>query len=92
MICNNQKRGYDVNKLCPKTGDTQKRKERFIKKIADKDGLSFSELVRKYLNSQLRLHTYKEMAMAADALLADYSTNSDLTDMTALNGDDVIHG
>lgn len=32
------------------------------------------------------------MAMAADALLADYSTDSDLTDMTALNGDDVIHG
>ena len=35
---------------------------------------------------------YKEMELAADALLTDYSTDKDLTDMTLLDGEDVIDG
>lgn len=63
-----------------------------LSRIAKKEGVTFSELVRDYLNSQLRARTYREMETAADALLKDYCSDNDLTAMTTLDGEDVIDG
>jgi hypothetical protein len=63
-----------------------------LRKIAVNDGISFSELVRNLLNAQLRLRIYKEMEIAADALVDDYTNDKELTDMTLLDGEDVIDG
>jgi len=62
-----------------------------LEEIAKTNGISFSELVRKLLNSQLRNRLYTEMAIAADNLYSDYSGDTDLTAMTALDGEDFIH-
>ncbi len=61
-----------------------------ISDIAKKDGLSFSELVRNLLNAQLRARTYEKMELAAEALLEDYEKNDALTDMTLLDGEEII--
>jgi predicted DNA-binding ribbon-helix-helix protein len=63
-----------------------------LEKIAENDGISFSELIRTLLNSQLRVRIYKEMEIAADELYNDYSNDKDLTITHSLDGEDVIDG
>jgi hypothetical protein len=63
-----------------------------LDKIAEDMGISFSELVRDFLNAQLRLRTYEEMRRAAEQLYDDYSNDEDLTAMSALDGEDFING
>lgn len=63
-----------------------------LRKIAINEGISFSELVRNFLNAQLRVRIYSEMEVAADALLTDYANDKELTEMTLLDGEDIIDG
>jgi hypothetical protein len=63
-----------------------------LDKIAEDMGISFSELVRDYLNAQLRIRTYEEMRHAAELLYDDYAKDDELTAMTGLDGEDFING
>ena len=63
-----------------------------LDEIAENMGVSFSELVRDFLNAQLRLRTYEEMRRAAEQLYNDYTNDEDLTAMTALDGEEFING
>jgi hypothetical protein len=58
---------------------------------ADK-GIPFSELVRDFLDAQIRIHTYDEMRRAAAQLYNDYANDENLTAMTGLDGEEFIHG
>lgn len=60
--------------------------------IAEKEGKSFSELVRTLLEAQLRERTFAEMRLAAEQLKADYAAGADLTDMTLLDSQDFLNG
>ncbi len=62
-----------------------------LDKIAEDMGISFSELVRDFLDAQLRLRTYEEMRRAAEQLYDDYTNDENLTDMTTLDGEDFIN-
>ncbi len=44
----------------------EKRQRVQLDKIAEDMGISFSELVREFLDAQLRLRTYDEMRRAAE--------------------------
>jgi hypothetical protein len=63
-----------------------------LDKIAVEKGISFSELVREFLEAQLRVRTYEEMRRAAEQLYGDYANDEELTAMTALDGEDFING
>ena len=69
----------------------EKKQRKQLDEIAEKAGVSFSELVREFLDSQLRIRTYQEMRVAAEALCGDYANDPQLTDMTALDGEDWIN-
>ncbi len=57
--------------------------------IARQEKRSLSDLVREYLNEQLRLHRQRQLAQAADALRQDYLTDSELTAFSVLDGDEI---
>ena len=63
-----------------------------LDKIAENMGITFSELVRDFLNAQLRLRTYEEMRRAAEQLYTDYATDADLTALNSLDGEEFING
>jgi hypothetical protein len=69
----------------------EKKQRKQLDEIAEKAGVSFSELVRDFLDTQLRIRTYEEMRRAAEQLSADYATGEPLTDMIALDGEDFIN-
>jgi predicted DNA-binding protein len=62
-----------------------------LKEIAENQGKTFSELVREYLDAQLRLRNYEEMRLAAHLLRENYIGDADLTDTTALDGEDFLN-
>jgi hypothetical protein len=70
----------------------EKKQRNQLNKIAKEKGISFSELVRDYLNAQLRDRTYEEMRPAAEQLYNDYANDEELTAMTVLDGEDIISG
>jgi predicted DNA-binding ribbon-helix-helix protein len=59
-----------------------------LKKIADQENRSFSELVRKMLDQQIEQRQKSKLAAAAKALLEDYTTDEELLAFTALDGED----
>ena len=59
-----------------------------LKKIADQEEISFSELVREMLDKQIAKHQKSMLAAAAQALLIDYTTDEELLAFTALDGED----
>lgn len=59
-----------------------------LKKIADREERSFSDLVREMLDEQIENHQRSQLIAAAQALQADYKTDKELTAFTALDGDD----
>jgi hypothetical protein len=59
-----------------------------LKKIADREERSFSDLVREMLDEQIENHHRSQLIAAAQALQADYKTDKELTAFTALDGDD----
>jgi AraC-like DNA-binding protein len=62
-----------------------------LDEIAQHAGISFSELVRDFLDAQMRIHTYENMRRAADQLRDDYANDGSLTDMTVLDGEDFLN-
>ena len=70
----------------------EKKQRLQLDEIAEKEGISFSEVVRNFLNSQLQVHAYREMQRAAELLRDDYTNDSHLTDMTALDSEEFING
>ncbi len=69
----------------------EKKQRELLDKIAEEEGKSFSELVRSFLDVQLRQRKYDEMRIAAEQLAADYAEGRDLTEMTALDAEDFIN-
>ena len=63
-----------------------------LDKIAGANGISLSELVRDFLDAQLRSRTYEEMRQAAGNLYQDYANDHNLTAMNSLDGEDFING
>ena len=62
-----------------------KKQRRQLDEIAKKTGISLSQLVRDFLDAQLRIRAYEEMKHAAQQLQDDYSNDSKLTDLTSLD-------
>ena len=59
-----------------------------LKKIAENEDCSFSELVREMLDEQIEKRQKSKLAAAAQTLLVDYTTDKDLTAFTAVDGED----
>lgn len=62
--------------------------KKILKKIADQEDRSFSELVREMLEEQIAEHQKSRLTAAAQALLIDYTTDEELLAFTALDGED----
>ena len=69
----------------------EKSQRQQLDEIAERTGVSFSELVRSFLDAQLRIRTYEEMRRVAEQIYADYATDEQLTGMTALDSEDFIN-
>jgi len=69
----------------------EKKQRSELDEIASREGRSFSELVRIFLDAQLRQRQYDEMRLAAEQLRADYQEGGELTAMTALDGEDFLN-
>jgi hypothetical protein len=70
----------------------EKKQRQQLDEIAQETGISFSELVREFLDAQLRNRTFENMRRAAQKLRPDYTIDTNLTEMTALDGEDFING
>ncbi|MDY6846636.1 MAG: hypothetical protein SVP52_05825 [Chloroflexota bacterium] len=66
----------------------EEEQKQMLKKIAEEEDISFSELVRVMLDEQIVRHQKSTLAAAAQALLVDYTTDEDLTAFTVLDGED----
>jgi hypothetical protein len=58
-----------------------------LDKIADQTNSSFSEIVRQFIDAQLRQRKYKQMERAAEILFDDYQKGGNL-EMSDLDGED----
>lgn len=61
---------------------------RALTEIAQKERRSLSDLIREMLQAELEKRRQQELTQAAQALLADYQTDPELTAFTALDGED----
>lgn len=61
---------------------------RMLTEIASQEKRSLSEIVREMIDKQVAARQQKALAAAAQALLADYQTDAELTAFQALDGDD----
>jgi predicted DNA-binding ribbon-helix-helix protein len=61
---------------------------RILTEIARQEKRSLSELIRELVDKLVAERTQMALAAAAQALLADYQTDTELTAFQALNGDD----
>lgn len=68
----------------------EKSQHESLSQIAQEESRSLSEIVREMIDRELRYRQRRQMLLAARELQADYSTNSDLTDFTALDADDFL--
>jgi predicted CopG family antitoxin len=60
-----------------------------LEEIARREHRSLSEVVREMLDAQLAERKRRDLAFAAQALLADYMSDADLTAFTALDAEEV---
>lgn len=60
-----------------------------LEEIARREHRSLSEVIRTMLDAQLSERRRNEMASAAQALLADYVNDAELTAFTALDSEDI---
>jgi predicted transcriptional regulator len=60
-----------------------------LDKIADQTNRSFSEIVRQFIDEQLRLRKYRQMEQAAELLAADYQAGGSL-EMKDLDAEDFL--
>jgi predicted DNA-binding protein len=61
---------------------------RTLVEIARREGRSLSDIVREMLQRQLEERRKRDLALAAEALLADYQRDPELTAFTALDAED----
>ncbi len=59
-----------------------------LEEIAHREKRSMSDVIREMLDIQLAERKKQELALAAQALLADYKDDADLTAFTALDSED----
>jgi hypothetical protein len=69
----------------------EKKQRQQLDEIAQAAGISFSELVRDFLDAQMRIRIYEDMRRAADRLREDYANDRNLTEMSALDSEDFIN-
>ena len=60
-----------------------------LEQIARREGRSLSDVVREMIDAQLAQRKRRDLALAAQALLADYSNDKELTAFTSLDAEDV---
>lgn len=70
----------------------EKKQREALNELAEKAGVSFSELVREMIDEQLRIRKYGEMRRAAEQLFNDYNNDGELTEFTALDSEDFLNG
>lgn len=61
---------------------------KLLTEIARREKRSLSDVVREMVDDQLSKRKQAELAYAAQALLADYENDKDLTEFQALDGED----
>lgn len=62
---------------------------RKLARIAHLEKRSLSDVVREMIDAQLVMRKRQEMAAAAQALLADYRSDKELTAFTTLDGEEI---
>jgi hypothetical protein len=68
----------------------EKSQHQILTMIAGEENRSISEIVREMIDRELRYRQRRQMTLAAHELQADYTTNPDLTEFTALDSDDFL--
>jgi hypothetical protein len=68
----------------------EKGQHQILALIAEEEKRSLSEVVREMIEHELRYRQRRQMLFAARELRADYDNDSNLTQFTALDGDDFL--
>jgi hypothetical protein len=68
----------------------EKSQHETLAQIANEENRSLSEIVREMIDRQLQYRQRRQMMLVARELQADYLTNPELTEFTALDGDDFL--
>lgn len=68
----------------------EKGQHQILSSIAEEENRSLSEIVREMIERELRYRQRRQMLLAARELQADYSTDANLTQFTALDSDDFL--
>ena len=68
----------------------EKTQHQILTLIAEEENRSLSEVVREMIERELRYRQRRQMLLAARELQADYKTDPNLTDFTALDSDDFL--
>ena len=70
----------------------EKSQHETLTQIAEEESRSLSEIVREMIDRELRYRQRRQMWLAAHELQADYNTDPDLNDFSALDSDDFLFG
>lgn len=68
----------------------EKSQHQLLTIIAEEEKRSLSDIVREMIERELRYRQRRQMALAARELQADYDTDPNLTEFTALDADDFL--
>jgi len=68
----------------------EKSQHQMLTLIAEEERRSLSDVVREMIERELRHRQRRQMLLAARELQADYATNPELTEFTALDADDFL--
>ena len=68
----------------------EKTQHQILALIAEEEKRSISDIVREMIERELRFRQRHQLLLAARELQADYSTDSNLTEFTALDSDDFL--
>lgn len=68
----------------------EKSQHQILTLIAEEENRSLSEVVREMIERELRYRQRRQILLAARELQADYKTDPNLTDFTALDSDEFL--
>ncbi len=68
----------------------EKTQHQMLTLIAEEENRSLSDIVREMIERELRYRQRRQMLLAARELQAEYTTNPELTEFTALDADDFL--
>jgi predicted DNA-binding ribbon-helix-helix protein len=68
----------------------EKGQHQILSLIAEEEKRSLSEIVREMIERELRYRRRRQMLLAARELQADYNTDPNLTQFSALDSDDFL--